>query len=108
MSEGVKHDQDKLRMDLISPIALEEIAKVLTFGAKKYDAWNWSKGISFSRLLAATLRHTFAYMKGVDTDPESGISHISHAMVNLMFLAHFIRLRKDLDDRNLAAFKPKE
>ena len=31
---GKKYDQDKVRMDLLPFDSLEEIAKVLTFGAK--------------------------------------------------------------------------
>lgn len=96
---GAKYDTGKPRMDLLSPIALNEIAKVLTFGAKKYDAHNWRKGIIFSRLLGACLRHVFSYLGGESKDPESGLSHLAHASCCLMFLLEFEVTRPDLDDR---------
>ena len=40
---GKKFDGDKLRFDLIPAVAEEEIAKILTFGAKKYGPDNWQK-----------------------------------------------------------------
>jgi hypothetical protein len=73
-------------MDLLPGEALEEIAKVLSFGAKKYAAHNWRKGFAWSRLLAACLRHLFAYGRGERTDPESGLSHLAHAGCMLLFL----------------------
>lgn len=100
--EGVKFDQDKPRMDLLDPHAMEQLAKVLTFGANKYAAHNWRKGLSKSRLLAAALRHLFAYLGGQDTDPESGLSHAAHAMCCCMFILG-LEHRADLDDRFKAA-----
>src|SRR5690348_15045125 len=70
---GQKFDQEKPRTDLLDPVALEGLAKILTFGAKKYAAHNWRGGISYSRLIAAALRHTFAILRGEDVDPESGL-----------------------------------
>lgn len=95
---GIKKDQDKIRMDLIDPIALEGLAKVLTFGAKKYAAHNWRGGLSYSRLVAALLRHTFAIMRGERTDPESNLPHIDHVQCCAMFLSNMMSTRPDLDD----------
>ena len=96
---GVKHDQGKPRMDLLSGLALEEVAKVLTFGAVKYGEHNWRGGIVFSRLIAAAMRHLFAYARGESKDPETGLSHIAHAMCCLMFLLEFAVTKPHLDDR---------
>lgn len=104
--EGIKADTGKAPMDLLSPAALLEVAKVLEFGKNKYAAWNWSKGLAYTRILSAILRHIFSYMMGEDKDPESGLSHIAHAMCNCMFLLHFEKFRPDLDDREKEAFKP--
>lgn len=95
---GVKFDQGKPRMDLLDPHAMEQLAKVLTFGANKYAAHNWRKGLSKSRLLAAALRHLFAYLGGQDNDPETGLSHAAHAMCCCMFILG-LEHRPDLDDR---------
>jgi hypothetical protein len=95
---GVKFDQDKPRMDLLDARAIEQLALVLSFGAKKYAAHNWRKGLSKSRLIAAALRHIFAYLRGENNDPESGLSHVAHAMCCCMFLLG-LEHRPDLDDR---------
>lgn len=99
LTEGTKYDNGKPRMDLLDSHALEQLAKVLTFGAQKYAAHNWRKGISKSRLIAAALRHIFAYLGGQDTDEETGLSHIAHAMCCCMFILG-LEHRTDLDDRH--------
>ena len=102
MSGGMKFDQEKPRTDLLDPDALLGTAAVLGFGAKKYADNNWKKGIAYSRILGALLRHTFAIMRGEDTDAESGLPHVDHLACEAMFLQYMMRSRKDLDDR----FKP--
>lgn len=99
MTEGIKYDAEKVRVDLLDSEWLEGVGAVLTFGAKKYAADNWRGGIHYRRLLGAALRHVFAFLRGEDNDPESGISHILHASCCLMFLYWFTVHRKDLDDR---------
>lgn len=96
---GIKHDTDKLPLDLLDPTALEGLAKVLQFGAKKYASHNWRGGLSYTRLLAAMLRHTFAILRGEDIDSESGLPHIDHVGACWMFLSNMMKTRKDLDDR---------
>lgn len=97
---GQKLDDGKLPLQLLDPAALEEVAKVLAVGAKKYSPNNWRKGLSYTRVVGATLRHIFAFMRGEDNDPETGLSHIAHAKCELMFLLSYIlSKRTDLDDR---------
>jgi hypothetical protein len=96
---GNKFDSEKPRTDLLDPLALEGLAQVLTFGAKKYAAHNWRGGISYSRLLGAALRHIFAILRGEDVDPESGLPHVDHLGCCWMFLSNMMKTRKDLDDR---------
>lgn len=102
--QGTKHDQNKLRMDLIDAKAMEGLAAVLTFGAQKYAAHNWRNGISYSRVLAALLRHISAIQRGEYIDPESGLPHIDHVGCCWMFLSNFMKTRPDLDD----LWKPNE
>ena len=83
---GVKHDSGKPRMSLLPFDALEELAKVLGAGEKKYSAHNHRSGFEYSRLTDAALRHIGAWNNGVDVDAETGISHLAHAAVNLLFL----------------------
>lgn len=97
--EGVKHDAGKLPLDLLDPLALDGIAAVLQFGAKKYAAHNWRGGLSYTRLIAALLRHLFAILRGEDTDPESGLPHVDHVGCCWMFLSYHMKVNPHLDDR---------
>lgn len=98
---GKKFDQDKPRMGLLPSLALEEVAKVLTFGAKKYAPWNWVGGIAYERLIGAALRHLGKFQRGEDLDDETNISHLAHATCCLLFLLEFqLRGHTELDDRH--------
>lgn len=96
---GIKYDQQKPPMALLSGPALTEIAKVLDFGSRKYAAWNWKGGFAWSRLAGALLRHIFAWLGGEDKDVETGLSHLAHAGCCLMFLLDFEANRLGTDDR---------
>jgi hypothetical protein len=99
LAEGTKYDQGKPRWDLVPP-EFEEVVRVLTYGASKYEARNWEKGISYGRLVAALLRHLWAWIGGERNDPETGIHHLAHAVCDGMFLLTFeIRGMKEFDDR---------
>ena len=77
-------DADDVRFDLISPIALTELARTYAEGAQKYGDNNWLKGIPRSDLLNHALRHIFLYMAGDTSEP-----HLPHAMWNIAALIHF-------------------
>lgn len=96
---GQKFDHDKPPMDLLDGYALEQVARVMGFGANKYGEHNWRGGIRYSRLIAAMLRHIHAFNKGEDFDPETGISHVAHAGCCVMFLLWMQAHRQDMDDR---------
>ena len=66
----------------------EAYVRVAEFGAKKYEPWNWSKGLSRVQILGSLLRHTFAYLRGEETDKDSGLSHTDHILWNAVALAH--------------------
>lgn len=89
---GVKHDDGKPRMDLLPMDALLEVAKIMTFGAKKYGDRNWEKGIDIQRFRAAGLRHDAAHEMGQEIDEESGMPHKAHKACDaLMELALYLR-----------------
>jgi hypothetical protein len=99
MSEGKKFDHGKPMLALLPFTALEEVGKVLTYGASKYDPHNWRAGMAWSRLISACLRHIFAFVRGEDRDPETGLSHLAHATCCLLFLLEFTFSKQEFDDR---------
>lgn len=96
---GTKHDAGKPEIALIDSEFIEGVAAVMTFGKRKYAANNWRKGLEVTRTISASLRHIFAYLRGEDTDPESGLSHLYHAACGLQFAAWMAKHRPELDDR---------
>lgn len=89
----------KPRLELVPFDVIEEIAQVLTFGAEKYDANNWCRGARWGRYFAALLRHLFAWWRGEDLDPETGLGHLAHAGCCLVFLMSYQRHGWGTDDR---------
>lgn len=84
---GSKHDSGKPLMGAVPPNALLAVARVLTFGAEKYGRDNWRQVENAEvRYLDAALRHINAYQRGEAVDPESGESHLAHAVCSLMFM----------------------
>lgn len=98
-ASATKHDQEKPDMALLPFVGLEKVADAMTYGKKKYSAHNWRKGLGYTRLLSATLRHVSAYLRGEDKDPESGISHLAHACCNLLMVLEFETVKPEMDDR---------
>lgn len=97
--EADKFDDGKVPVELVVPQHIGMIAQVLGHGAKKYGAWNWTKGLKWSRVYASTLRHLFLWYCGQDNDEESGLPHLSHAATNIMFLSTWQEMKKGTDDR---------
>lgn len=90
MPNGLKYDDGKLRWDLLPYDLIEEVVKVLTYGAKKYDDNNWQLvNNAEDRYFAAAIRHIVAWKKGEKYDKETGINHLAHAICNLLFLMYF-------------------
>ena len=103
-ASGIKYDSEKPKMNLLPPKAIVEISKVLTFGAEKYDAENWRKLDDLqNRYTAGALRHIFAHMDGEDLDPESGMSHLAHALCCLLF-----KLEIELENAKIEEEEPRE
>ena len=97
--KGIKHDQEKPDLSLISSVAIFEMAKVMTFGKDKYGSNNWRKGIHWTRVIAGVLRHLFSWLGGETYDKETGISHLAHAGCGIMFLLEYAETHRELDDR---------
>ena len=88
--KGQKHDQDKPLWNLLPWDSVKEVVDVLTFGAKKYEPENWKKvPDARNRYFAAAMRHLTAWWEGEKLDPETGLSHLAHAVCCLLFLIWF-------------------
>ncbi|UTO27815.1 dATP/dGTP diphosphohydrolase domain-containing protein [Bartonella harrusi] len=94
-----KNDIGKPRVDLIPPLTLLDIGRVLEFGANKYSANNWRHGMNWSRLYGAASRHLLTWFGGEDKDVESGLSHLAHAACCLLFLMECEAKQIGHDDR---------
>jgi hypothetical protein len=90
--EAIKFDEDKPSMSLVPPKALQEVAKVFTFGAKKYGEDNWRKGFKYRRLLSAGMRHRNAFNCREDLDEETGLCHLAHSIAcDMMLLEQYLK-----------------
>ena len=96
---GIKHDHHKIRWDLVPYDAVNEIAKVLTFGAAKYEARNWEKGMDWSRAFGALQRHLTRWFHGQDRDKETRLTHLANAGCCLFFLLSWELRQVGTDDR---------
>ena len=87
---GIKYDGSKLRYSLLPLDSLQEVVKVLEFGAKKYAPDNWKHvDNAEARYWDAAMRHIVAYKLEDKADSETGLSHLAHAICCLLFLINF-------------------
>lgn len=83
---GMKFDSEKPNCGLVYrgfSKALIEVARVGTFGAKKYAPDSW-KGVEQERYVSALFRHLLAWLDGEKYDNESGFNHLSHVAWNAL------------------------
>jgi hypothetical protein len=97
---GTKHDNGKPDLSLLPFKALEDVARVMMFGANKYGRGNYKQGLQVTRLLAAAIRHIGAFAEREDKDPESGLPHVAHAVTNLLFIMYMLENKPAMDDRD--------
>jgi len=97
----MKDSISKTKYHLVPMDSVEEMAKVLEFGAKKYGDRQWEKGMAFSELYSAILRHAKSFFQdGEDRDSESQLLHAAHIMCNAAFLVRYqTREIEGIDDR---------
>lgn len=97
--EGIRYNEGKLQWTLIDFSCLEDMVKVLEFGEKKYSRDNWKKGLKTTEVADSLMRHLFAYLRGEDKDPETGLPHTAHLLCNAMFLSYMEKYKPDFDTR---------
>lgn len=109
-AEARKDDKGKAPIHLIPAEYIFATAKVLGVGAQKYNEWNWAKGMRWSRVFSALMRHLWAWWAGKgptgrnflfgDLDSETGYSHLWHASCCIMFLVCYEEWGIGSDDRH--------
>lgn len=95
---GALRENMGTRYDLFPIEGIEAYSRVAEFGAKKYAPWNWVKGLPRMQVCASLIRHTFAYMRGEDRDPKTGVLHTDSIVWNAVVLA-FYHTHNMEDDR---------
>jgi len=96
-----RKNSGKPRLALIDAYFQEELAKVLSMGAIKYDSDNWRIGLPWTEVLDSLERHVmqFKSLDYSDEDEESKLHHMAHVACNAMFLVWYSKFRKEFDDR---------
>lgn len=87
-----RYNKGKVQLSLVDPLFIEEVAKVMELGARKYGKDNWLKGQPYMQVLDSMKRHIAEFEHGESRDKESGLHPLAHVACNVMFL-----LRYDLD-----------
>jgi hypothetical protein len=97
---AIKTHDGKARMDLLPLRALAEVARAFASGLKNgRKPWNWLQGADWSLYHAAALRHLAAFQDREDSDPESGLSHLAHAIASILILLTYQLMGLGTDDR---------
>jgi len=95
---GAKLDAGKNRLALVLgefSRAIWEVGEVGTYGAVKYTPRGWLEVPNREeRYFDAALRHIFRDLQGETLDPETRLSHIAHAVWDLLAVLE-VRLRED-------------
>lgn len=85
-------DRCNERYDLITPIGLRRVAQTYHEGSKKYDDFNWEKGMPISDMLNHAIPHIYAYLAGDRSE-----DHLAHAAWNLLAALHSEELWPELN-----------
>ena len=84
---GKKYDGAKPRWCLLPIKQVEDVVKVLTFGAIKYNDNNWKYvKDAKNRYYSAAMRHLKDWKLGKKTDKEWKLPHLAHAVCCLLFI----------------------
>ena len=100
---GAKLDSGKTRFYLLFksfPLALEQVAAISTYGAKKYTEDGWRQVVNgHERYTDAMLRHFMKECIGEEKDLESNIAHATHIAWNALARLELAITHKEEIDR---------
>lgn len=85
MKKALRYNKNKPRLAKIWMGFLTPIARVLEFGAAKYDWDNWKNHLDREEILDSSMRHLASLIDGELHDKESQLHHLGHLACNLMF-----------------------
>lgn len=86
VTDGLKHDGGKPRLDLVPPEIIEAVGTVMTHGAEKYGEASYRE-VDPKRYRAALMRHVCKWLKDpYGKDEDSGLPHLWHIACNVAFL----------------------
>lgn len=90
----------KAPLSTVSAPVMAEVGVAMMEGALKYGRHNYrGVGVRASVYYDATIRHLFSWWEGEDTDPDSGMSHVTKAIASLTVLRDAMINDKLEDDR---------
>lgn len=98
--KAIRRNSGKLRWSLVDFSSLEEMLKVLEWGAEHYGFDNWKKGLHREEILESIQRHTIKLLNKEEVDTETGISHAAHIMCNTIFYLYHHRNNSFSKERN--------
>lgn len=96
---GKRYNDGKARIDLVPNAVIYGLARVMTYGASKYEANNWRRGMKYSVPYACAMRHLLKWWEGEDVDAESGEPHLYHVLANIGMLIEYEQTCPEQDDR---------
>lgn len=86
ITDGLKHDGGKARLDLVPPVLIEAVGAVMTHGVEKYGEGSYRQ-VEPKRYRAALMRHICKWLRNpYGKDEDSGLPHLWHFACNVAFL----------------------
>jgi hypothetical protein len=101
MSEALRFNEGKPSLSYILQFVnpIKAVARIMEFGATKYEDGNWRKGGKPDReYLDSMMRHITSWLGGEVYDTDSGCSHLGHAIWNLLALHELNHPDEIMDD----------
>lgn len=90
----------KAPMSTVPAAVLAEVGVAMLEGACKYGRSNFRiAGVRSSVYYDAAMRHLMSWWEGEDTDPDSGMSHVTKAITSLVVLRDAMIQGMCTDDR---------
>jgi Domain of unknown function (DUF5664) len=96
---AIKETGGKPPIALVPPELILAAAEAFGYGAQKYSAHNYRKGLPVSEIYSALQRHLLAFIGGEDRASDSGLPHLSHAAACVGMLITILKEHPDMDDR---------